>query len=170
MIYENPLGFQTIIGNSAHLDSIRGHASGIKESSVNWRGFCYNIEVIKTTTVFFLITASVMAVSHYLAIELYIYWRYPWFDIPMHFIGGSVVALGYLSIRDFVPKLPSRLFTFVPAIIFVFGIALLWELFELVAGITMQNGYVIDTVADVIFGLFGGTVGYFVGSRIKEII
>ncbi len=142
----------------------------VSKSSVNWRGFCYNIGVIKTTTIVFLITATVMAVTHYLAIELYLYWRYPWFDIPMHFIGGSVVALGYLTLRDFVPKLPAHWFTFVPTIIFVFSIALLWELFELVAGITVQNGYVIDTVADVIFGLFGGTVGYFVGSKIKEII
>ncbi len=31
MIYENLLGFQTIIGNGAHLDSIRGHASGFKK-------------------------------------------------------------------------------------------------------------------------------------------
>lgn len=111
-----------------------------------------------------------MAVTHYLAIELYIYWRYLWFDIPMHFIGGSVVALGYLSIRDFIPKLPSAWFKFVPTIFFVFAIAITWEVFELAAGITMQNGYMVDTVADVIFGLIGGSVGYFVGSRIKEII
>ena len=82
----------------------------------------------------------------------------------------QVGALGYLATRDFIPKLPSRWFTFVHTIIFVFSIALLWELFELVAGITMQNGYLIDTIADVIFGLFGGTVAYFVGSRVKEII
>ena len=142
----------------------------LKSSVINWRSFCYNMEVIKTTTIVFFITATVMAVTHYLAIELYLYWRYPWFDIPMHFIGGSVVALGYLTARDFIPKLPHRLFAFVPTMIFVFSIALLWELFELVAGITMQNGYVIDTVTDVILGLLGGTVGYFVGSRIKEII
>ncbi len=111
-----------------------------------------------------------MAVTHYLAIELYIYWRYPWFDIPMHFIGGSVVALGYLTAHDFIPKLPSRWFTFVPALIFVFSTALLWELFELVAGITVQNGYMVDTVVDIMMGLFGGTAGYFVGSKIKEII
>lgn len=111
-----------------------------------------------------------MAVTHYLAIELFLYWRYPWFDIPMHFLGGCVVALGYLSARDFIPKLPSRWFVFVSTIFFVFSIALLWEAFELVAGITMQDGYVVDTMIDVILGLLGGTVGYFVGSRIKEII
>lgn len=128
------------------------------------------MEVIKTTTIVFFVTASVMAVTHYLAIELFLYWRYPWFDIPMHFLGGSVVSLGYLTARDFIPKLTQGWFTFIPTIIFVFSIALLWELFELVAGITTQNGYLVDTVVDIILGLIGGTVGYFVGSRIKEII
>lgn len=111
-----------------------------------------------------------MAVTHYLAIELFLYWRYPWFDIPMHFIGGCVVALGYLSLRDFIPKLSSRWFVFLPTVIFVLVIALLWEIFELAAGITMQEGYLVDTVADVILGLFGGVTAYFVGSRVKEII
>lgn len=88
----------------------------------------------------------------------------------MHFIGGSVVALGYLSTRDFIPKLPSRWFVFIPTFFFVFFIAVLWEAFELVAGITMQDGYILDTMTDIVLGLFGGTVGYFVGSRIREII
>ena len=114
--------------------------------------------------------ATVYLVNQFIFNPLGLYVQYYWFDIPMHFIGGSVVALGYLSARDFIPKLPRRLFVFVPTIIFVFSIAILWELFELVAGITMQNGYMVDTVADVIFGLIGGSVGYFVGSRIREII
>jgi hypothetical protein len=41
VIYENLLGFQTIIGNGAHLDSIRGHASGsLKALSVIGGAFC----------------------------------------------------------------------------------------------------------------------------------
>lgn len=130
----------------------------------------YNIEVIKTTTIIFVITASVFAVTHYLSVELYLYWRYLWLDIPMHLIGGSVVALGYLSIRDFVPKLPAHWFIFVPTMIFVLTVAILWEVFEAVAGIVVQNSSMISTVADVIFGLLGGAIGYLVGSRIKEII
>lgn len=124
---------------------------------------------MKPTTLIFLIAALVLAVTHYFSLELYLYWRYLWLDMPMHLLGGAVVALGYLSLRDFIPRLPSRWFRPIIVVGFVFLIAVLWELFEQIIGVEFDHDrYVIDTLSDLIMGLLGGTIGYFVGSRIQD--
>lgn len=123
--------------------------------------------MIKPNTVFFLITASTLAVTHYLAIEFYLYWLYLWFDMPMHFLGGVTVALGYLSVRDFIVSLPLWLFKFVPTIFFVLLVAVSWEVFEFWTGLTTDEAlYVNDTLSDLVLGVLGGTLGYLVGKRI----
>lgn len=117
-----------------------------------------------------LISASVLAVTHYLAIELYLYWIYPWFDMVIHTLGGAVVALGYMSIRDFIPSFKSSWQRFVPTMIFVLLVAISWELFEIWVGIPLDEpDYLLDTASDLILGLVGGAIGYLVASRLKEL-
>lgn len=117
-----------------------------------------------------LISASVLAVTHYFAIELYLYWIYPWFDMVTHTLGGAVVVLGYISISDFIPSFKSTWQKFIPATTFVLLIAISWELFEVWAGIPLDEpGYLLDTASDLILGLVGGTIGYLVASRLKEL-
>ena len=120
--------------------------------------------MIKPNTLFFFLTASTLAATHYLALEFYLYWLYPWFDVPMHFLGGVTAALGYLSIHDFVSFLPLAFYRFLPTVAFVLLVALAWEVFEAAAGLTEgQLDYVVDTATDICLGLFGGSLGYFVG-------
>ncbi len=122
---------------------------------------------MKPNTLFFFLTASTLAATHYLAIEFYLYWLYPWFDAPMHFLGGITVALGFLSVRDFVSFVPLRFFQFLPTILFVLLVALAWEVFEVVAGLTTgELDYAFDTASDIGLGLLGGGLGYFVGKRV----
>ncbi len=126
--------------------------------------------MIKPVTPIFILSFFMMAVFHFLALELFLYWRYLWLDIPMHILGGCVVALGYLSIRDFFPKLKPKWFSLFYVIAFVVIVAVLWEIFEVVIGVTFdESRYVIDTIADFIFGLLGGFIGYFVATKIREL-
>ena len=40
------------------------------------------------------LASIILAVTHIISLELFLYWRYWWLDLPMHILGGSVVALG----------------------------------------------------------------------------
>lgn len=123
--------------------------------------------MIKPNTIFFILTASTLAVTNYLALEFYLYWLYLWFDMPMHFLGGLTAALGYLALRDFFPRLPKTLFRISLTLSFVFLVAVAWELFEVWAGIPLHEpDYILDTLMDLCLGLLGGAVGYFVGKRV----
>ncbi|MCX6714112.1 MAG: hypothetical protein NTV48_03355 [Candidatus Vogelbacteria bacterium] len=41
-----------------------------------------------------------LGVLNYLAFKNYWYWRYPWFDKPMHFLGG--LALGFFGLITYI--------------------------------------------------------------------
>lgn len=124
---------------------------------------------MKRNTLFFLLAGACLAVWHYLALELHLYWRYLWFDIPMHALGGVVVALGLFTLKDLFPRSPRWLYTFPAAVLFVLFVALAWELFEVSIGVIFEESrYVVDTTTDLIVGLLGGAFGYFVGSKRKR--
>lgn len=126
--------------------------------------------MIKPTTVIFIIAASVLAVTNYLAIELHLYWFYSWFDLTTHTLGGAVAALGIYVLKDFCPRLPTRFQRFSVVWSFVFLVAIAWELFEVWAGIsTNEPGYALDTVLDLVMGMTGGVIGYFVGKSIRNL-
>jgi len=124
---------------------------------------------MKPTTLLFIIAASVLAVTHYLSLELFLYWRYLWLDMPMHLLGGVVAALGYLSLRDFMPNWQPHWSRSVMVIGFVFLVALSWEVFEFAIGIEFDNDrYLFDTISDLFIGVAGGLIGYFIGTRIQN--
>lgn len=112
--------------------------------------------------------ATVLAVSHYFLLEFYLYWRYTWLDIPMHLLGGMVVALGFVSLPDFFPKLPAKWFSISNTILAVFIVALTWEVFEVLIGATADEPrYILDTLGDLTCGLTGGFFGHFLASKSK---
>lgn len=125
--------------------------------------------MLKLTTVFFLITFSLLAVVHYLALQLFLYWKYWWFDIPMHFIGGAVVALGVFVLRDLRVLARSAHLRFIPVLLAVCAVAIAWEVYEVLIGIPIEDDYVFDTTLDLCMGLLGGAVGYFVGVNLQKI-
>jgi len=99
-----------------------------------------------------------IAVVNGLAYEFSWYWRIPWLDMPMHFLGGfwvGSVALLFYSSTASKQFLQMLLFSVFSAIL----IGVLWELFEFnVDTITIalgQNG-VLDTASDLIFDILGG--------------
>lgn len=124
--------------------------------------------MLQLTTIFFLIAASILAVVHNIAMQLFLYWHIWWFDIAVHTLGGVVVALGFFALRD-LRMFPNKFLSFVPVMLLVLGVAVMWEVFEVVAGIPNAGEYVTDTAIDVTVGLLGGMVGYFVGKNLRNL-
>jgi len=127
--------------------------------------------MLKLTTVFFLITLTVLATLHWIAMTFYLYWRWEWVDIFMHFFGGAVTALGLFTVRDFMRRIPERFEYVVPILSGVIIITLLWELFEFfVVGIPLAMPYIaFDTALDIVMGVAGGFVGFLVGHSLRHL-
>jgi hypothetical protein len=108
---------------------------------------------------FFFTALILLAVVHVVALELYLYWKFLWFDIPMHILGGVSVALGYALLERRVRRRFSTVIWYVGAVLCV-GIA--WEMFEYAAGISGVGGesIAVDTAIDLGMDLLGGILGY----------
>lgn len=124
--------------------------------------------MLQLTTIVFLIAFSVLAVIHVIAIKLYLYWQILWLDIPMHFLGGIVVALGLYTLRD-LQIFPNKFLKLLPVMLLVLCVAIAWEVYELMTGITTLADLYGDTIADIIMGLSGGLVGFFVGNSLRNL-
>lgn len=125
--------------------------------------------MLKLPTVFFLISFSFLAGIHIIALQLFLYWKFQWFDIPMHFLGGIVVALGLFTLHDLKLVIKKRHLQIFPIVLLVLTVAMLWEVYELLIGIPIESNYVVDTLTDLSMGLLGGLVGYGIGSSIKKL-
>ncbi len=119
----------------------------------------------------FLIAISTLAVVHYVATVNFFYWRYSWLDMPMHFLGGLCVALGFAILPFFRITLPPQYRTLIPYLLFVFFIGIVWEVFEYVNGISLADEHerlITDTLGDLILDLLGGCLGYFVSKHTSD--
>ncbi|HMA78464.1 MAG TPA: hypothetical protein VKP88_05050 [Candidatus Paceibacterota bacterium] len=126
--------------------------------------------MLKVTTVFFVLSLFVLAVLHQLALRFFLYWRWEWIDIGMHFFGGAVVALGVFTARDFIRRIPERFEFVVPVMSAVVVVVLAWEILELQLGIAqIADNFVLDTVLDVTVGIIGGFVGFLLGHSLRKI-
>lgn len=124
--------------------------------------------MLQLTTIFFLISFSLLAVIHVIAIELYLYWHFFWFDIFMHLFGGAVVALGLHTLADL--RIIKRVYLKTGTVLFlVFLIALLWELFEFSAGVPIESDFILDTTSDLLIGLCGAYIGHKLSIRLLHL-
>lgn len=114
-----------------------------------------------------LIVAIFMAFLHVAATMFFLYSFYWWFDIPLHFLGGSCAGLislyfySYFHRRTAVSTGSSQALLVV--IIGTITVGLAWELFEYSADITFNTvgDYFLDTVKDLIMDILGGYAAYF---------
>lgn len=124
----------------------------------------------KTTTIVFLIALSTLAGIHLLALQLFLYWRYLWLDIPVHALGGAVVALGVFAARDL--RLPAAShFSKRPVTVMycVVAVMVVWEFFQLWAGKPMIDNYMYDTALDLVMGFLGGMLGYYIAFNLDSL-
>lgn len=113
--------------------------------------------------------AAAIGMVHGIATLRSWYWVYPWFDMPMHFLGGACAALFLLWLRpaiSFTHPLFSRVPQYVPVLFMILAAAafvgVLWEIgeFAYVALFVKQKTLWLaqgrsDTVSDLSFDLLG---------------
>lgn len=125
--------------------------------------------MLKLNTVFCLAAASVLAAVHVLSLQFFLYWRYLWLDIPVHILGGAVVALSIFVPYDFGAPLPKRWLNPVPVLLLVLLVALSWEVYEIMIGVPFGPDHAADTFSDLGAGLLGGIAGYFMAKRLQSL-
>lgn len=125
--------------------------------------------MLKLPTIFLLIIFSLLAVTHVIALELFLYWRFWWFDIPVHFIGGVVVALGVFTLHDLRIVIPARLLQLIPVLLLVILVAMVWEVYEILIGTPIESDFMLDTLTDIGMGILGGLAGYRIGTSLNKL-
>ncbi len=100
--------------------------------------------------IFLLLGALCMAAVHNLAFQYFWYWQYWWLDLLMHAAGGafiagtSIVAAARLRLHEVV--------------ILALSIGIVWELFELWAGVPQSPSFALDTSLDLLFDALGAAL------------
>jgi hypothetical protein len=112
-----------------------------------------------------LILSLTIAGLNLLALKYFLFWRLWWYDIPMHFLGGFILASIALWIVAYeVPVgLRPKVNRLAAAVLMALIVGILWEIFEYVAGITKgEAGYWQDTLKDITMDVVGGLAAYLV--------
>lgn len=95
-----------------------------------------------------------------LFIYLNVYWVLPWTDLPMHFVGGLLVALIPLSFKYSKTKeYTKRAFV----VLSVLAVSVIWEWYEIILGFSEPLPMSLyDTVIDLCAALLGGVSAYLI--------
>lgn len=112
------------------------------------------------------ITIAVIAALHFSALQFYLYWRFWWFDILIHFFGGLWAALSFLwlffqfGFTNIIKN--NKNYNLAVAFLASFLVGVMWESFEYYFGIAVTDAanYTVDTMTDISFDLIGGFAAY----------
>lgn len=106
-----------------------------------------------------LVLSVLLSVAEYFAILNSLYWKMVWFDVPMHFLGGVTIAVFLVALlMHFRPRL---------FLLGVFGISVLWEVFEYLAGFPREANYRFDTSLDLLMDALGALFVYVI-ARVSD--
>ena len=106
---------------------------------------------------------ATLAVLHIFALENDLYWKFQWFDLMTHFLGGMWAALFFYWVGSSVGRASNLLLVIGGALLL--GVA--WEFLELAAGISNAPNYVSDTTGDLLMDILGAM---FVAAAVKSIL
>ena len=117
--------------------------------------------------IFSLIFFATIALLDCFAFKYFLYWHFRWFDKPMHFLGGFLVALVALQLYFALSTRPLTGWRLVALSVFpALLVGCLWELFEFTAerfyfsAITLKTFGMLyggwrDALRDLFFDLLG---------------
>ena len=111
-----------------------------------------------------------LALVHKVAMQFFLYWKYPWLDIPVHFLGGIVCALGIAILPFLHIHFFGRHKTDIAYVCGVFIIGVCWEVFEYNVGLYQFEPHIVtDTLTDMGMDILGGVVGYGIVKSTKQL-
>jgi len=128
-----------------------------REDFLNKFSIIYQVK--KNLFIFNFVLIFLIATLHILAINFFLYWKFWWFDILLHFLGGLWVGLSFLQFYFFSNlikiKKKSNLFIFIFSVLTVLFVGLGWEIFEFIIGVNFSENYWSDTILDLIMDTVG---------------
>ena len=101
-----------------------------------------------------LVLSALLASLQWWAVSDFLYWRYVWFDIPMHYLGGVTSAV---FVTAFL--LHRRDYAYAALLTAIF---IGWEIFEFVFGLPREANYPLDTATDLVMDTLGAVTVYLV--------
>ncbi len=111
---------------------------------------------------------AVIAVLNFYAYQFHWYWKFHWFDMIMHTLGGIWVgsfALWYRFFRKGAPlSAPQKSFVFLLSLAAISVIGVGWELFEFSVDkfIIFSVHDPVDTASDLFFDIVGSILAVFI--------
>ncbi len=121
-----------------------------------------------------LIVLVILAIMHFFGLKYEIYFSFEKYDIPMHILGGLWISLTVFWLFPFVSSKCSiknyKVRSFLTGLLIVIVVALAWDAFELISGLTHTSDSVFlkDTVGDLVCAIIGLIIGfiYFLNQKI----
>lgn len=101
---------------------------------------------------------SLLAVVHNLAMLDFWYWRYPWLDASMHFLAGITIGLFVTWLLLVHRPVMTPTMSLYMTLAATLAIGVLWEFFEVWAGVPREANFAFDTKMDIVADVFGGLV------------
>lgn len=101
-----------------------------------------------------LVLVTVLAAVHLYALPNYWYWYFPWLDVPVHFLGGMVMATAVIGVLG---RYKPRTF-----LILTVGGAIGWELFQYFIYVQREANFIFDTSLDLLMDALGITLVYLI--------
>ena len=112
-----------------------------------------------------LVTLVFLATLHLLGLEYHFYWRYVWIDTISHTLGGIWAAFFLFWLRAYAGYMPTVAWGIVGALV----LGVIWETFELLAGLVPAANYALDTSIDLLMDALGGAAAAWVSRTILRI-
>jgi hypothetical protein len=114
---------------------------------------CYSIRCMRTSWLLVaLVFAIAIALLEQWALADFLYWRYPLFDVLMHFLGGLAVGSFLVGL---LPRFSPRLY-----LIGFTLVAISWEILEYMLGVPREANFVSDTAIDMLMDALGAILIY----------
>lgn len=117
----------------------------------------------KQTPVFLVVAlTTLIVVIHLLSVLFFLYWRFFWLDMAMHFLGGFWVGCTtlwflYFSKYKIKNNTKTTYINFICVVLVTLLVGVLWEVSQVVFNVftNKEINEAIDTTSDILFGIVG---------------
>ena len=122
-----------------------------------------------TERIFFTVfigASLLLLILQILGVVFYFFWRFPWIDIPMHFLGGLIIALTAFAFLCYFKGVwfpVSHRFIFLFLVVMTLSLGIGWEFFQLAMKTSFLNapGFLFDTIKDVVDDTLGSLAAWY---------